>query len=134
LVGDAPGAFDQRDQAGCFPRFGQQAIQDRQVRCRFGLRQDQVIGTGAALQERLKIGQAETPVQSVNAQRPRARARRRLRQMGECCSSRLGLVGGSRRVIEIDDGDVRPEAAASSKRSGRVAGVNSQLLTRVSLL
>jgi hypothetical protein len=34
----------------------------------------------------------------------------------------------------IDDADSAPEAAALSKRPGRVAGMNSQLLTRVSLL
>ena len=88
------------------------------MRCRFGLRQDQVIGTGTAFQERLKIGQAETPIQTVNAQRPPARIRRGLREMGERRSSRLGLVGGSHRVLEIDDGDVRPRGGRLIKAVG----------------
>jgi len=74
-------------------RFGEQEIQDLRVRCGFRLRQDQVMGTGTAFQESLKVGKAETPLKAVDAQRAAARTRRRQSEVGEHGSRRLGFVG-----------------------------------------
>ncbi len=60
-----PCAFNQRDQPCGSARFGEQSIQDLQVRGRFCLRQDPIIGTGPAFQERLEVGKVATPIQAI---------------------------------------------------------------------
>jgi hypothetical protein len=96
----------------------------------FRLGQDQEVRRCSRSEQRIEIGDASARIKSVDTQGPE-RTRARACQTVERCSSRSTFVAGCHRIFKINEQNICTYLSCLAKRSGRVAGVNSQLRVRI---